>query len=683
MIRGHAIGTLLVRRLVGLLLGLLAATASHAAGTLTPVGAAHQPIRIADHHVRVVITNGFAQTEVTQTFHNPNDVALEALYGFPLPKSASLSELTITAGERELHGEVVEAPRARQVYRDEQAQGRDAGLATKEGYQRFEFAVARVPAGGDVRIRFLYYQPLTLDTGVGRYIYPLEEGNTDDRAAAFWLRHETVDGPVRVEVEFTSSSPVADVRVPGFEAAAQVQRRDAGHWTVALERTQVTLDRDFVLYYRLEDDLPGRVELLPYRPTPDQPGTFMLVLTPGIDLKPLDRGADYVFVLDISGSMAGAKLRTQAQAVGKALAQLGPDDRFRIVTFATDAAERTRGWTPATPEAVEAATRAVEALAANGSTNLFAGLGLGLRSLDADRATAVLLLTDGVTNTGVVDPPAFEKLLKQHDVRVFGFLIGNSANWPLMRLVTEASGGFYAALSNADDVIGQVLLAKAKLRAEALHDAKLTVSGVKVFDTTDGAVGKVYRGQQLVVFGRYERGGRATLTLKAALTGEDKTYTTTVMFPDVDTRHPELQRLWALHRIEAIEHERLVGRLPTAQADAAIRDLGLTYQLVTDHTAMVVLSDESFEARGIQRRNRDRIQLERQAQAVRTGQSAPSLRVDQAQPMFPQAAPSLPAPSASRRSLGGGAVEPVTAGLAAGLAGLALWRCPRRRGPGS
>lgn len=93
--RGHAIGTL-----VGLLLGLLAATASHAAGTLTPVGAAHQPIRIADHQVRVVITNGFAETEVTQTVQNPNDVALEAVYAFPLPKSASLSELTITAGER-------------------------------------------------------------------------------------------------------------------------------------------------------------------------------------------------------------------------------------------------------------------------------------------------------------------------------------------------------------------------------------------------------------------------------------------------------------------------------------------------------------------------------------------------------------------------------------------------------
>src|SRR5215470_1218766 len=94
------------RTLAGWLLGLLivsAATAGHAAGTLTPVGSPHQPIRIKDHQVNVVITNGFARTEVLQTFHNPNDADLEALYSFPVPKSASLSEVTLYLGEREIH----------------------------------------------------------------------------------------------------------------------------------------------------------------------------------------------------------------------------------------------------------------------------------------------------------------------------------------------------------------------------------------------------------------------------------------------------------------------------------------------------------------------------------------------------------------------------------------------------
>ncbi|MBT8368776.1 MAG: hypothetical protein KJP23_29125, partial [Deltaproteobacteria bacterium] len=50
----------------------------HAAGILTAVGSRHQAIPIRDHQVNVVINNGFAMTEVLQTFYNPNAEDLEA-----------------------------------------------------------------------------------------------------------------------------------------------------------------------------------------------------------------------------------------------------------------------------------------------------------------------------------------------------------------------------------------------------------------------------------------------------------------------------------------------------------------------------------------------------------------------------------------------------------------------------
>ena len=94
-----------------LLVGMVPAV-SQAAGILTPIGSGHQPLRIRDHHVNVVINNGFAMTEVHQTFYNANSEDLEAIYSFPLPKSASLSEVTIYVGEREIHGEVLEKQKA-------------------------------------------------------------------------------------------------------------------------------------------------------------------------------------------------------------------------------------------------------------------------------------------------------------------------------------------------------------------------------------------------------------------------------------------------------------------------------------------------------------------------------------------------------------------------------------------
>ena len=653
-------------------IGLLtAAGASHAAGTLTSVGSADAPIQIRDHQLRVVINNGFAQTEVIQTFFNPNDRDMEAIYSFPVPKSASLAEVTIWAGERELQGEVVEREKAFEIYEEERDQGHEAGVAAKNSYQTFDFLVWPVRAQDETRVRFVYYQPLEIDTGIGRYVYPLEEGGTDELAAQFWLANEKVEGSLSVDLELKSAWPVAEVRVPGFESQAVIDETSADHYRVTLDLQQASLNRDFVFYYKLEDDLPGRAELVAYRADPDKPGTFMMVLTPGIDLQPLTDGADYSFVLDTSGSMAG-KLHSLARGVNSALGELSPDDRFRIVTFNTRARRLTHGWLPATPDNVKAAIGKVERLRSDGSTNLYDGLALGLEDLDDDRATTVILVTDAVTNTGVIDPVDFRRMMEKYDVRVFGFLMGNSGNWPLMKTICDVSGGFWSEVSNQDDILGQILLAKSKITHEALHDVEVKVSGVEVFDITDEAMGKIYRDEQVVLFGRYEKGGPARVTLSARLTGQDRKYTTVFEFPELDTDNPELERLWALERTEHHEARRQAGLLPAEEAELAIRDLGLEYQIVTDYTSMVILSDEAFEARGIERRNRKRTVREHAAQATRAAQPVRSYRVDEAQPMFPDRAP--------RKGWGGGgAVDPLSGVVALSLVGFSLLSRRRKR----
>ncbi len=635
-----------------LLAGVLACAvalvpATFAGGTLTPVGSANAPIQIRSHQVNVTINNGFAQTEVIQTFFNPNPIDLEALYVFPVPKSASLSEVTITSGEKTLHGEVLPKQEAQTIYEEEKAKGNDAGLTSKNSYQNYEFKITPVRANAETHLRFTYYQPLEIDTGVGRYVYPLEEGGTDEVAKSFWQpANATVEGTLSINVTLKSAWPVNDVRVPGFEGSAVTNKLDAGHYTLSLDRTGAKLDRDFVFYYRLADNLPGRVEVIPYRADKSKPGTFMMVVTPGLDLKAIT-GADYTYVLDVSGSMQG-KLATLVSGVTQALGQMRPADRFRIITFSDSAAEII-GWTPATAENVRSATALVNGLQPQNGTNIYAGLQLALKNLDADRASSVVLVTDGVTNQGIVDPAKFHALLKQHDVRFFGFLMGNNANWPLMRAMGDATGGFYAGVSNADDIVGQILLAKSKITYESLHNASFKFSGARVSETTGDLPQKIYRGQQLVIFGRYSNAGKATVALNAKLTGEDKTYTTTFDFPETDTDNPEIERLWALAQIEQIELKESIGQLPPSESKDAITSLGVTYQLVTDHTSMLVLDDATHSARGIDRKNQQRLATERTAQSVRAAQPVKNYQVDASQPTY-----SAPAPHVSHSGGGGG-----------------------------
>ena len=133
-------------------------------------------------------------------------------------------------------------------------------------------------------------------------------------------------------------------------------------YTVDLASTEggADLSKDVVLYYRLDEEVPARLDLVPYRSGPQSDGTFMLVVTPGADLQPITGGQDWTFVLDISGSMGGGKIATLADGVAKALKRLNPADRFRIVTFNDEAREFSGGYRNADPANVEQMITAVK-----------------------------------------------------------------------------------------------------------------------------------------------------------------------------------------------------------------------------------------------------------------------------------------------------------------------------------
>ncbi|HID44222.1 MAG TPA: hypothetical protein EYP34_00515, partial [Chromatiaceae bacterium] len=157
-----------------------------AAGLLQPSDGSLPPLEIKDHQVEVIIEDGYAITSVEQVFHNPHGQDLEARYSFPIPEHASVAELTLWIDGKPVTGEVLEREQAKQVYEDEKAAGRDAGITEKDSYKTFETRVSPVRAGQDTRIRLVYLQPARVDTGIGRYVYPLEEGGVDEEKLAFW-----------------------------------------------------------------------------------------------------------------------------------------------------------------------------------------------------------------------------------------------------------------------------------------------------------------------------------------------------------------------------------------------------------------------------------------------------------------------------------------------------------------
>ncbi len=626
-------------RSIALLAGLfilLVANSAFAAGLLKPIGSGDEAqLSISSHRVDVTINNGFVRTEVDQTFANPGASAIEGFYSFPLPKQASLSELSLWIAEQEVLGEVVEKQRAIQIYAEQKAQGKQTALAEKNDFKTFAVKVGNLPAQSEARVRLVYYQPLEIDLNIGRFVYPLAEGNVDEERISFWSLDDRVSGPFHFHLQLKSAFPVKDVRLPGLEQEASIQRSGGMGEENAGDLIDVTIDRpagaklnqDIVFYYRLDDSVPARIELIPYKASPSSKGTFMLVVTPAADLQPISEGIDWTFVLDNSGSMGGHKIVTLADGVSRVLGQLRPNDRFRIITFNNSARELTNGYVNASSEQVQRWLAKVKTIQSGGGTNLFAGLEQAYRRLDDDRTSGVILVTDGVSNLGNTEHRAFLELLKRYDIRLFTFVIGNSANQPLLERLAKDSGGFAMNISTGDDITGRLLQAKAKVLHQNLHDVQIDIDGEQVTELTPSVSSNLYLGQQAVQFSRYRGAGEVIITMKAKISGQEQKWQTRAVLPDVETSNPELERLWAMSKIE----ERMAQVREHGEATELrkqITELGVNYSLVTDYTSMLVVTDEVMETQGIQRRNADRVQKERNAQQQRASQPVQNHRVD-------------------------------------------------------
>ena len=618
-----------------------------AAGLMTPAGADLPALQIRQHHVNVIIEDGYAVTTIEQQFFNPHKQALEAIYSFPVPEHAAVGEFTYWIDNRAVTGEVVEKDRGEEIYQQEKAQGREAALVTQEAYRSFDSRVYPVRAQDNVRIRLVYMQPVHADLGIGRYVYPLEDGGVDEERLAFWNYEEMVQEAFSFKLRMRSSYPVEEFRLPQHPQAAVV-RENEQTWEVSFSADQQAddsaegsleplasayrLNKDIVVYWRHQQGLPGAVDMIAHRAPGSGRGTFMMTVTPGDDLSDIQGGRDWVFVLDFSGSMQG-KYQSLVEGVRRGLTKLHTDDRFRIVLFNNRAQELTKGYTPVSKNNIDHYTRRLDGINPEGGTNLYAGLERGFMGLDADRPSAVILVTDGVANVGMTEKKDFLSLLEKRDVRLFSFVMGNSANRPLLEEMTRVSNGFAMNISNSDDIAGRLMQTADKLSHEAYRDIDIKVAGVKVRDLTPAKFGSVYRGQQLIVFGHYWGEGPADLRISGKVSGETREYGTRVEFPTQSTLHPELERLWAFASIEDLQN-RIDYLGPDSDSEQAIVDLAVEYGLVTPYTSMLVVREELFEQYGMERNNARRVSNEQAAREQRASNPVSSHRQDVAQPAF-------------------------------------------------
>ncbi|MDA1166106.1 MAG: VIT and VWA domain-containing protein [Planctomycetota bacterium] len=689
---------------------------SQASGLLIADGGLGGVLQIKEHEVSVVINNGIAVTEVRQVFHNTEQRIVEALYTFPVPAGASVSNFSMIINGKEMIGEVVEKKRARQIYESYKTVKRDPGLLEQVDYKTFELRIFPIPAGADQHIKVTYCQQLDFDHNNATWVYPLATTTRKD------IDQKTT-GKFALTVDVKSEIPITKLLSPSHEEDFAITSYNANYTRASLEVQQGDLSRDVVIAFDTERARTG-VDMIASKQR-DEDGYFLMTVTAGKELEEYGAGMDYVFVMDISGSMSNeGKLTQSRNTVDSFMTNLGREDRFEIITF-NNAPQMNFGQiTVVSDESRKSAEEFLKSQRAKGGTSLRPAMTTAYKYKDGDRPLNVVVLSDGMTENNeqsellrlIADAPS--------GTRVFCIGIGNDVNRPLLKQLAEGAGGLAAFVSQQDDFARQAQAFRRKLMRPVATGVRIKVDGIETSDVTPEAVPDLFYGAPLRLSGRYRKSGDATITIEAEVMGQPISQTVQVTFPDVEDKNPEIERVWAFQQVEQLMAEiRRNGESPAAIAK--IINLCEGYSIVGEYASFIVLENDAEYSRwSIARRNairvtRDdkaRLQLQQQLQLLRDSalaQSGPaepksaagSLPAEQtvaqnvpqavpttaSSPAFvpaqttptdlnwaPSSAPSV-SPSSSRGgSGGGGAIDPITGLFAAGLAASAMFNRKRR-----
>jgi Ca-activated chloride channel family protein len=691
---GRAAAVLIAGSLV-----LAAGAQARAAGLLISDGGFGGVLEIDEHTVRVTINNGIAVTEVTQVFHNTENRQVEALYLFPVPKGASVANFSMWIGGKEMIGEVVEKQRAREIYDSYKRVRRDPGLLEQVDYKNFEMRIFPIAPQAQQKVQITYYQELDFDHDWATYVYPLATAPRPGLSAK-------TKGKFGLSLHVKSEVPIVGVESPSHKDQFVVVKHADTYREASLETTGGDLNRDVVLAYHVSRPRTG-IDVVTSKPA-EGDGYFLLTMTAGKELEAAQHGMDYVFVLDISGSMMNdSKLQLSRDSIDAFIRELGTGDRFELITFNVAPEALFKELKPANKESQTKALEFLRAQQARGGTVLRPAISAAYRYGNPDRPLNVVILSDGLTEES--EQSELLNLIQSRpgNARVFCIGVGNDVNRPLLSQIAQQAGGLAAFLSREDNFERQAKAFRRKLLHPAASNVHITLEGVDAYDVEPRQLPNLYHGMPLRMYGRYRTAGPAKVRVKAEINGAAFDQTVDVKLPVQEDANPEIERMWAWQKIDRLQKESVLAGSRTPAISEIVR-LGEGYSIVTEYTSFIVLeNDAEYQRWKIDRRNlvrlgRDRKQQqELQAELSRArdrslAQVGPRLSdADQlatAEPTTATPQPvSLPgsaarrdldfvpaAPSGGGRGGGGGAFDPISGSIALAMAGLG-YAAQRRR----
>jgi Ca-activated chloride channel homolog len=535
----------------------------------------------------VDIQEQIAVTHVDQTFYNEMNNSVEAIYIFPLPEDATITELVYWVNGVKFVAAIKERAEAIREYNEKLRQWMDPALLESLGNNLFRLSIVPIDPLTQVRTEITYVEPLKYDMGTVQYRFQLNTLGLSSKALQ----------TVSINLEAQSKNAYTKFYSPshGNSSAALLTKISDNHYKFFYGDENFYPDKDLEINFETNRNQID-YKILTYTPSQhDSMGDnsfFALWITPPDEIeneKVLPK--DIVFTADISSSMEGERIEQLKEALDNFIMLLNPKDRFNIVTFGTFVTKFKHNLVPANENNITEAKNFILGLFALGMTNIDEALKVSFQQSFADSTlNNLIFLTDGYPTWGEQNQDSIlARVLRynKNDVRLFTFGVGDDVSRSLLGSLAAQNHG-YAKFITANDSIALVVNDHFnKISKPVLSNIQIDYGGLQMWDNYPKATSDLFWGSQLLQVGLYKNSGTFNITLKGKLIKDSVSYVQTVNFSDTVGGHRFVPRLWAKSKIDYIlryieaygESEELVNQ---------ITDLSLRFQILTPYTAMYV-----------------------------------------------------------------------------------------------
>ena len=560
-------------------------------------GAEAEALPLKSTSAKVRIAGVIAHVTVSQVYQNRGNQPIEAVYVFPGSTRSAVHAMQMKIGSRTVTAKIETRDKARKDYATAVQEGRYASLLEQQRPNVFEMHVGNIMPGDVVEVEIAYTETLQQREGVYEFVYPTLVGPRYHRGSG-----EGNDGPewnanpwlnegelpaytFNLDCSIASGMPLREVRCTSHQVVIDYKDRNSA--SVKLGNSELHGgNRDFILQYRLGGE---GVESGVWLYSDGEENFFMASIQPPARMEPeLIPPREYIFIVDVSGSMYGFPLQVSKKLISGLLKGLKPSDQFNIIFFSGGSAQFARQPVAATSENISDALRMLDGQQGGGGTELLPALkqALSMKS-SGNFARSFVIATDGYVT---VEKEAFELIRTSlNEASFFSFGIGSSVNRFLIEGLAHAGAGESCIITGEQEAAEKAGSFLKYISTPLLTGVNIAFNEFMVYEPEPASVPDLFASRPVVIFGKYRGKPQGSIVLSGKTGKGDYEARIPLSRAVVSSDNEAIKYLWAREQIRRVDDYTGGFEGVPFEVEEKVTKLGLDYNLLTNYTSFLAV----------------------------------------------------------------------------------------------